>query len=290
MRWIAVDWGTSALRATLMDGGAARETRSSDEGMSGLTRDMFEPTLRALVGDWIDAGATDIRAAGMVGSRQGWREAPYALVPRAPSAGAVAVPDTDLRVRIAPGLSQRRPHPDVMRGEETQIAGILARDPGFDGCACLPGTHTKWVHVSASEVVSFLTVMSGELFALIAGKSILRHSLQGGGWDADAFAAACADALSRPETLTARLFRLRAADLLEGQDAATARATLSGLLLGCELAAARPWWLGRDVVICGSDKTAPVYRTALESQGIRTTIVPAAEATLAGLAAMGDPA
>lgn len=293
MTWIAVDWGTSRLRATLMDADQALETRESEQGMSGLTRAMFEPTLRDLGSDWLAAdGPTDIRAAGMVGARQGWAEAPYGPVPGPPMGDAVRVATDDprLAVRIVPGLAQRDPHPDVMRGEETQIAGILREIDGFDGCVCLPGTHTKWVHVSAGEVVSFITVMSGELFALLSERSVLRHSLTGEGWDEGAFATALSDALSRPEALAARLFRLRAADLLEDQAPATARAALSGLLLGCELAAARPWWLGRDVVVCGSDRTVPVYKAALTMQGLAPRALSADAMTRAGLATLPETA
>jgi hypothetical protein len=73
-----------------------------------------------------------------------------------------------------------------MRGEETQIAGFLAQNPGFDGVLCLPGTHTKWVHISAGEVVSFRSFMTGELFATVGPHSVLRHSV-GEGWDDAAF-------------------------------------------------------------------------------------------------------
>ena len=69
-----------------------------------------------------------------------------------------------------------------MRGEETQIAGLVAAEPGFDGVACLPGTHTKWAHVSAGEVVSFASYMTGEIFALLAGQSVLRKTLATDGW------------------------------------------------------------------------------------------------------------
>ncbi|WP_308916503.1 2-dehydro-3-deoxygalactonokinase [Jannaschia sp. LMIT008] len=283
--WIAVDWGTSTLRATRMDGYTPRDTRESDAGMGGLARDGFQNALISLVEDWLDR-PTDILACGMVGARQGWHEAPYRTVPATPAGGAVTVPGTDprLRVRILPGLSQTDPHPDVMRGEETQISGILTRLDGFDGCACLPGTHTKWVHLSAGEVVSFRTVMTGELFAALTRHSVLRHSIAPDGWDDDAFAEAVDATLSRPETLTAKLFQLRAADLLHAQPAAVARATLSGLLIGAELAATKPWWLGREVVITGSATTTPAYDKALTSQGISTHILSAADATLAGLA------
>ncbi len=82
--WIAVDWGTSQLRAWLMRGdGHILERRQSDAGMGTLARDGFEPALRALVGDALPA---PVLACGMVGSRQGWIEAPYLQPPARPPA------------------------------------------------------------------------------------------------------------------------------------------------------------------------------------------------------------
>jgi len=78
-------------------------------------------------------------------------------------------------MHILPGLKQDK-NPDVMRGEETQIAGFLAGNPDFDGVLCLPGTHTKWVHISAKEIVSFQTVMTGELFALLSQNSVAHRT------------------------------------------------------------------------------------------------------------------
>ena len=285
-RWIAADWGTTRLRLTLMDDATPVDTRQSDDGMNRLTQDLFEPTLRMLAGDWLD-GPAKIVACGMVGARQGWIEAPYAPVPCSPPTDRpIRVPTDDpaLDVRIVPGLSQTSPHPDVLRGEETQIAGILRRHAEFDGVVCLPGTHTKWAHVSAGEIVSFRTVMTGEIFAMLAGQSVLRHSLAGAGWSEAPFLDALSDAISRPEVLTARLFELRAADLLLGQDDTTARSILSGLLIGAELAATKPWWLGREVIVTGSETTTPAYVAALQAQGLRPIVMPADEVTRAGLA------
>ncbi|MEL7133368.1 MAG: 2-dehydro-3-deoxygalactonokinase [Pseudomonadota bacterium] len=281
--WIAVDWGTSHLRAWLMRGdGAVLDRRSSVQGMGALDRDGFEPALRALVGDVLPA---PVLACGMVGSRQGWAEAPYAAVPCAPPSAAEAaqVPGTDLDVRILPGVKQARPA-DVMRGEETQIAGFLATSPGFDGVICLPGTHTKWAHVSAGEIVSFRTAMTGEMFALLSQRSVLRHSV-GEGWDADGFAASVDQSLSRPEGLAAALFSLRAEGLLEGLDGASARARLSGLLVGAELAAMRPYWLGQQVALIGAEALSNAYAEALGGQGVPIQMASAEEMTLAGLTA-----
>ncbi|MDZ4095977.1 MAG: 2-dehydro-3-deoxygalactonokinase, partial [Paracoccaceae bacterium] len=175
---------------------------------------------------------------------------------------------------------------DVMRGEETQIAGALALHPGFDGVICLPGTHSKWTHVSAGEVVSFQTCMTGELFALLSTQSVLRHGMAGDGWDDAAFDAALSDALSRPEKLATRLFSLRAEGLLAGLAPAQARARLSGLLIGIELAATRPYWLGQPVTLIGAEKLSGLYARALAAQGVVARQLPGAACTLAGLASL----
>ncbi len=284
--WIAVDWGTTHLRAwAIGPGGEVLADAASEDGMGTLGRDGFEPALLRLVGDWLQ-GPTEVIACGMVGSRQGWVEAPYRAVPCAPLGPPLAVAptrDPRLEVRVVPGLRQDRPA-DVMRGEETQIAGFLSRMPGFDGVLCLPGTHSKWVHLSAGEVVSFASFMTGELFGLLAGASVLRHTVSDG-WDDDAFAAAVSDTLSRPERLAGSLFGLRAGGLLGQLAGAAARSRLSGVLIGAELAAARPYWLGRPVALIGAPDLTARYATALRLQGMEPLTTNARDMTLAGLSA-----
>lgn len=283
--WIAVDWGTSHLRAWAMQGDTVLDQAQSDLGMARVAPGAFQSALLSLVQDWLGDAPVDVIACGMVGARQGWAEAPYAAVPSAPVPNApVRVPCTDPRIRafIVPGLKQATP-PDVMRGEETQIAGFLAGHQNWDGVLCLPGTHTKWVQVSAGEVISFRTFMTGEMFDLLCGQSVLKHSV-GEGWDDAAFAEAVADTLSKPENLAGRLFGLRAADLLQGQDRAIARARLSGLLIGTELAATRPYWLGQQLAIIGADEVSKIYAQALQQQGAFVETAGATLSTLAGLA------
>lgn len=286
--WIAVDWGTSRLRAWAMSGREVLAEAGSAAGMNTLARDGFEPALLTIVEPWLARGRrTAVVCCGMVGARQGWMEAPYRAVPCAPSPDApVAAPATDPRiaVHVLPGLSQDTP-PDVMRGEETQIAGFLSLNPDWDGVLCLPGTHTKWAQISAGEVVSFQTFMTGELFALLSGQSVLRHSVQGEGWDEGAFAAALSDILSKPETLAARLFRLRADHLLAESGPDVLRAQLSGLLIGAELAAARPYWLGQQVAVIGAEAITGAYVAALSQQGVPAIHAKVTAMTLAGLTA-----
>lgn len=281
--WIAIDWGTTHLRVWGMTAsGTIVDQAKSDRGMGSLSRDEFEGALHELVGDWGCSGP--MIACGMLGSRQGWVEAPYATAPcPALPDGLTRAPSATMDVRVIPGIKQLQPA-DVMRGEETQIAGFLSLNPKWDGVICLPGTHTKWVHVSADEVVSFQTFMTGEMFALLSGRSVLQHSI-GDGWDDTAFATAVSEAISKPEALAARLFNLRANELVNGQCRDGARARLSGLLIGAELAAARPYWLGQSVAVLGAGNLSKIYTTALTAQGVPVTQADGDRATLAGLTA-----
>ncbi|SEM74122.1 2-dehydro-3-deoxygalactonokinase [Loktanella fryxellensis] len=277
--WIAADWGTTHLRVWAMSSsGTVLAQATSDDGMGRLTRDGFAPALDRLTADW---PRVPVIACGMVGSRQGWVEAAYAAVPCPPLADDLTAAGD--RTHIIPGLKQTAPA-DVMRGEETQVAGFLALNPGWDGVICLPGTHTKWAHVSAGEVVSFQTAMTGDLFAAITGHTVLRHSTAAG-WDDAGFLLGVDEALSHPERLATRLFSLRAEGLLNALPDATARARLSGLLIGAELAATRAYWLGQQIAVIGAGTLAGLYVAALGAQAAPATQVNADRATLAGLTA-----
>ncbi|MFV2053202.1 2-dehydro-3-deoxygalactonokinase [Aliiroseovarius sp. YM-037] len=284
--WIAVDWGSSNLRAWAMTvSGTHIASAESAHGAGTLAREAFEAALLDLITPWLSAEKTSVIACGMVGSRQGWVEAPYATTPCPALSGnlvkaPVSHPQVD--VFVIPGIRQTSPA-DVMRGEETQIAGFLALNPNWDGVICLPGTHTKWAHVSAGEVVSFQTFLTGELFATISKQTVLRHTVAADGWNDDAFHDALSNTISKPEQIAARLFSLRAESLLNDLDGASARARLSGTLIGAELAAARPYWLGQQVAILGAQSLAETYKKALETQGVPITLVDASRMTLAGL-------
>jgi 2-dehydro-3-deoxygalactonokinase len=277
--WIAVDWGTSTLRAWSMAvNGSVLAEATSDKGMNGLTPGVhgFEPALLELVEPWLSHGrVTDVIACGMVGARQGWVEADYRKVPASALNAEALTPaisqDPRLRVRVLSGICQNNPW-DVMRGEETQIAGLLAAQPNFAGVVAMPGTHTKWVQIVDAEVFHFASFMTGELYALLATSSVLRHSVDARGFDAAAFAEALEESLARPERIAALLFGLRAEHLLKGADPAAAAGRLSGLLLGLELAGSKPYWLGQPIALVAAGRHAERYALALKAVGAEYTL------------------
>ncbi len=291
MTWIAVDWGTSNLRVwNMTDDGTVLESRSSEKGMGRLKPDEFEAVLIGLVDDWLkEDGITTVLACGMVGARQGWVEAPYKTVPCSPAQGAgivAPVRDPRIAVTILPGLCQYQPSADVMRGEETQIAGYIAQNPEFSGVLCLPGTHTKWVEVSGGQVLRFKTFMTGEAYALYSGQSVLRHSVAGDGLEPEVFKSVVSDAVTRPELVPSKLFEIRADDLLNGQSGVVAGSKLSGLLIGQELAAARDFWDQRAVALIGAETLCSLYSAGLGTQGYAPEIMDVTAMTLSGLTAV----
>lgn len=288
--WIAVDWGTSSLRAWALgpDGGVLARGTSAD-GMGSLKPDGYEPALLRIVGPWLraDAASVPVIVCGMAGARQGWREAPYRSVPCAPVSGDGLMPvetgDRRLAVRIVPGLSQAGPA-DVMRGEETQLAG-LATTLGGSATVCMPGTHSKWARIESGVVASFRTFMTGELFAIAAAHSVLRHSVADTGEDEAAFLEAVAEMLDHPELLTGALFSVRARSLLIGAGNEAGRARLSGLLIGAELGATRSLWEAKRVHLVGAPKLVGSYALALRHAGGEAVTEDAEAVTLAGLKA-----
>lgn len=266
--WIAADWGTSRLRVWAMaaDGRVLDEARS-DRGMGGLERGDYGPALIDLVGPWLgqEAAPVQVLICGMAGARSGWAEAGYRGVPCTPldPAGATRPEGADprLSVLILPGLSQAAP-PDVMRGEETQLAGLIAAWPRWEGAVCMPGTHSKWARIERGRVTAFRTFMTGELYDLLARRSVLRLSVQDADSDPAAFDDAAASGAGLPE-----LFTVRAAGLLGEVPAAVAAGRLSGLLIGAEIAAARSFRGGAPLALVGAPALTALYARALAARG-----------------------
>jgi 2-dehydro-3-deoxygalactonokinase len=288
---IGIDWGTSSLRAfRLAADGTVRERRQAPRGILSVTDGAFAAVIEEIAGDWLHDGEDRVLLSGMIGSRQGWRESQTLSCPVGIddlSRALTPVPLDGARAFIIPGLaaSDAQGTPEVMRGEETQIAGVLA-SIGDNGVACLPGTHCKWVRIAHGRIAGFTTHMTGEAFAALSGHTILGRLMRGVEDDEAAFDRGVARAAD-PGGLLHHLFGARTL-VLTGRLADTAtRSYLSGLLIGHEIRAATPaGGEHHEVHIVGEAKLCRHYARALASCGIKACIE-TGDAAVLGLARIG---
>ncbi|MFZ8880365.1 MAG: 2-dehydro-3-deoxygalactonokinase [Paracoccaceae bacterium] len=289
--WIAVDWGTTNLRIWQCDqaGNVLDETKVQ-MGMGALTASEYEGVLISHIDHHLSGkGITEVLVCGMAGARQGWQDAGYLTAPcNTPALNqAVTVPTADPRimVRILPGIKQPDPA-DVMRGEETQIAGFLKQTPDYNGLICLPGTHSKWVHVQNGRVVVFQTFMTGEVYDLLSRNSVLKHSVSGECFSQSDFVDAAKSAFENPTDVSSQLFRLRAQHLVNDTDATVLSARLSGILIGQEVAAMERQWNHLPITLIGEEALCSLYKSVLEAVGKSVDLNLSAAPTLLGLIAI----
>jgi len=250
---IALDWGTSSLRAFLLgDAGQVLQTRSTAQGLQALPQPGaagFEKAFADIAGDWLASWPRlPVVAGGMVGSAQGWKEAPYVRCPADVGALAqhsVSVPSgAGVDVVIAPGLlfDETDAAPDVIRGEEIQIAGALAANPALAEAATLvmPGTHSKWVQITAGQITHFSSYMTGEIFSVLVKHSILGRLMTETVSEDPGTQAAFAQGVeaartSQPGDFTHQIFAARTLGLTQRLPQQQLKSYLSGLLIGHEL-------------------------------------------------------
>lgn len=292
--YVAVDWGTSSFRLWLIaaDGSILAERRSG-EGMTTAAKTGFSQVLEGHLAAVEALANLPVIVCGMAGARQGWVEAGYIDVPASLSSilsAAVSVPGESRDIRILPGLAQRDvATPDVMRGEETQLLGALGPDSQGTQAVCMPGTHSKWVHVKNGKVTGFSTFMTGELFDAITKHTILMHAVAGAEdqpADTDAFEATVAAAFQRPALASNLIFTARSGQLLHGISAAAAQAKLSGTLIGLEIAGALQN-AGKDtaITLVASGRLQALYEQAFRTLSLSFTAIDADVAVRGGLSA-----
>ena len=302
---LAVDWGTSALRGALLAAdGTVLASHSAPRGLLSVAAGTWPAVFAAEFGAWLAAHpGLPCLLAGMVGSRQGWVEAPYCPCPTslADLAAHLCVLPVQAQppslaahcVAIVPGLCvDAGGIPDVLRGEETQVFGalqLLGLTDAEQVTLVLPGTHSKWVEVQRGRVTGFATHMTGECYALLRQQSILARTLPADdtAWEADAFDAGIARAQT-PGGLLHHVFAVRSLGLFDRQSGPALASLLSGLVIGEELRAqAVP--AGQTVVLVGSDGLTQRYQRALQQLGVVVQTV-GTDATWCGLAAIANAA
>ena len=287
---IALDWGTTRARAYRVDAdGRVLEARNGTLGIQRLDGLSYTEAFGRLLGDWREEALPRL-ACGMVGSRQGWREAPYVTCPASLdllSRGLVETEGGELM--IVPGLSTRDATgmPDVMRGEETQLLGAVPDDAPRT-LVVLPGTHSKWARVEHGVVLDFMSFMTGEFYDALMGHTILGRVPAGAvPVDADAAFARGVERGERGGGLLHDGFGARTLVLMNELAPGDVAEWLSGFLIGREIRNARTWAqrAGDDasrVMVVGSDALAARYSKALEQFGM-TAIPGPADAAATGL-------
>ena len=299
---IAGDWGTTHLRLHLCRGIEVLE-KAEGPGIGALNASP-DSVLFAAIEPWTSKhGALPIWLAGMVGSRNGWKEVPYAPCPADIDqlrAALLRFRAHEHDVAIAAGVSctNRLGAPDVMRGEETQILGAVAAQPSLGRgrhVVALPGTHTKWALLEDGRLQSFQTSLSGELYALLAERSTL---LKAGGAstsesdEPDGFDAGLRRSRELADVpLTHFLFEVRSRQLIQGWSPLAASAFLSGLIIGQDVLGALPLFdrtSNAAVPIIGAPKLAELYSAALAAHGVNAFALDATALTVAGLTALAQ--
>ncbi len=291
MRFIAVDWGTSRLRASRVTDGALIARETSDQGIAALTRPgapSHRAVLEPLIAPWLAAEPDlPVLLAGMVGSREGWVAAPYAACPAGPReiAGALTPVEVAPGVvgRIVPGLSvaPRPGEADVMRGEETLALGAGVAD----GVLCLPGTHSKWIVMAGGRIAGFASYMTGEMYGLLRHHAMVGKPAQDPP-DEAGFPPGLAAGLAGEAAggLLHLAFAARALVLTGGLPPRRLGPYLSGLVIGAEIAGARTLF-GADArpTLVADEGQAALYRQALTREGVAPAVVAPETALIAGL-------
>jgi 2-dehydro-3-deoxygalactonokinase len=283
--FIAVDWGTTRLRASLVDAtGAVIDTTQSDSGVQSIPAGGFPAALDSACAAWFGSRPDlPVLMAGMVGSRNGWVEAPYAPCPAGAAEIAdrlLAVPGTSRPIHVVPGVDCRWADGayDVMRGEETQALGTGVRD----GLVALPGTHGKWIEMRDGRIHRFATFVTGELFAAVSASFVGRLAEEP--YDDAAGADLAAEAARVPGGLTRGLFQARARTLAGDLMPRGVRPFLSRLLVEAEIAGALDLFGRPETVhLVSAEPQRSIYRSALAARGIAVQDYDTPTVTLAGL-------
>ena len=284
--YIAVDWGSTHLRAWQIADGACVNRLSLPYGVTRIAAGEAAAIFHRHIAPWRGAEPLPVVMAGMIGSDAGWRPVPYLSCPLPLDDIGRGLYEVEERVWIVPGLKlEREGEYGVMRGEETQLLGAMQLAPA--SCCVMPGTHSKWVGLSGDSVERFDTAMTGELHHLMMHHSLIGKGLPAQRRDDRAFTDGLEKGLAEPALVNA-LFATRAARVL-GALAETAVAdALSGLLIGAEVATFSRIYRPERVTLVASDALGPRYQQAFTCLNVPVSLCPGDAAFLQGIRSIID--
>lgn len=298
MRWhklIAVDWGSTHLRVTLVDEqGKAIKTVSSQQGVL-YAKGQFQTILKHSLKKFeIEEENLPIMLCGMVGSNRGWMEIPYVDCPAGVSEigkqiHSLSDPMLNHDLFFVPGLRYEHENVDLMRGEETQVLGALSHLPNNPCLFCLPGTHSKWVYTEDQMIQSFHTLMTGELFQLLQQNSLLAippEADEQRKFNESIFLMGVRQS-QQAKGLLHDLFQVRVQSILGNITPDQRRDFLSGILIGTEIKTALSLFTTKQLIYLIADNPiAHYYQLALGVYQLNCELIASQVATLAGLSAL----
>lgn len=306
---ISCDWGTSAFRLRLLQGAESPKIlaeRSTARGIATFSpgeTDEFQNYL-ILELDRLFRSARrspepiPVYLSGMITSTLGWKELSYADLPF-PLDGSRAVVARTLLQRVYGShalvfFSGVRSDDDVLRGEETELLGII-QDPEIrkwhkSSVVILPGTHSKVIELEGRSIVGFRTYLTGELFQVLRRNSILKHSVDveperdGLAWELFRSGVEFAGRAGLLESL----FTVRSNTLLKGIPPSVNTFYLSGLLIGAEAASVHNRYPApRSIIVGGTRKLQELYQCAFQVMNDSSRVHLVSEGVTSIAAALG---
>lgn len=287
--WIAVDWGTTNFRAFLFEDERLISRIAQPCGLLSVENRQFDQALKRLLAPWLESyGTLPVVMAGMVGSQQGWKDVPYTPLPSGLQklASGVSIFRTSWGspAWIIPGVCGDSSYgqPDVMRGEEIQLLGLVQQYPAAEHLVLLPGTHSKHVHLSEGEIHDFSTFMTGELFSLLTQHALLGRDLPAQQTDEPSFIKGVENARHHIP-FSHLIFSARTRRLTGELPLPYVHSYLSGLLLGHELVTLKTH---QPVWVVGSPSLTARYQLAAHHLGQELTAVDGDTCFLQGINAL----
>ena len=290
---VVVDSGTTSTRVWVVEHGDLKASSSSRSGardvvrtkdrgeLLGRVRGLADDALAAAGSTWQAVEA--IVAFGMITSELGLEEVPHleAPVDRRMLAAALverrygdALPAP---VYLIPGVrsdGEELDLADFMRGEETEVAGLLALgEPEPPFLYISTGSHTKFVGVDREARIDWsLTTLSGELLLALQRETILAELINLEAPPADLAALQEGAGFVERAGLSRALFGARLLNRVRGVSAAFCSDFLHGAIAGADLlslrhAAETRGGLPDRVAIGGQGTLRAAYRHLLQQQG-----------------------
>jgi len=286
---IALDWGSTRFRGWLLDSNGIEIDKIDEEfGILKIDNSQYLDVFEKQLGLWIkEHGSIPIIAAGMIGSRQGWTEAPYLNCPAGPEQLAQNLTYLKIKTKlinkpismaIVPGIQYfENGIPDVMRGEETQITGLVWSQHKV-GLCILPGTHSKWVYTNNGRIESFTTFMTGEIFSLMVEHSIVNRLMVGKSFNRDDFLSGCNHSLNSSYGFLKQIFSARTMGLFEKVKPKGIHSYLSGIVIGNEIKDGldnhykNTSCKDKTIILNGEKSLCNLYKLAFEMAGVKVML------------------